>query len=163
MMDYTDFLKSKIAIAPDTGFDVEDSEMTPGLKPHVRDSVKWMVKGGNRALFSSFGLHKTVTQIEACRIIVKRIGGKALIVCPLQIDIVERVINRFSNPGDVVLDPFAGLFTVPNVAIKMGRKGLGFELNAESFKDGVAYLKGVESQINAPTLFDMLEEEAPAI
>ena len=34
-------------------------------------------------------------------------------ICPLQFDIVERVINRYSNPGDIALDPFAGLFTVP--------------------------------------------------
>jgi hypothetical protein len=78
-------------------------------------------------------------------------------ICPLQIDIVERVINRYSNPGDVVYDPFAGLFTVPNIAVKMGRYGIGHELNFESFKDGVAYLKGVESQVNAPTLFDFIE------
>lgn len=84
-LPYEDFLKSKIAIAPDSGFEVTDDMMTPGLKPHVRDSVKWMVKGGNRALFSSFGLHKTVTQLEACRLIVKEKGGKALIVCPLNV------------------------------------------------------------------------------
>jgi DNA modification methylase len=84
-MIYSDFLKSKIAIAPDSGFEIRDEDMTPGLKPHVRDSVKWMVKGGNRALFSSFGLHKTVTQLEACRLIVKEKSGKALIVCPLNV------------------------------------------------------------------------------
>ena len=38
-------------------------------------------------------------------------------VCPLQLDIVERLINRYSNPGDVVLDPFGGLMTVPLVAV----------------------------------------------
>ena len=34
-------------------------------------------------------------------------------VCPLQLDIVERIINRYSNKGDLVLDPFGGLMTVP--------------------------------------------------
>lgn len=103
MMDYIDFLKSKIAIAPDSGFEVTEEMMTPGLKPHVRDSIKWMVKGGNRALFSSFGLHKTVTQLEACRIITKQKGGKALIVCPLNVvDEFKSDAERFFSDVDPV-------------------------------------------------------------
>ena len=102
-MEYIDFLKSKIAIAPDSGFEVSDEMMTPGLKPHVRDSVKWMVKGGNRALFSSFGLHKTVTQLEACRIITKEKNGKALIVCPLNVvDEFKSDAERFFTDVDPV-------------------------------------------------------------
>ena len=50
-------------------------------------------------------------------------------ICPLQIDIVERIINRYSNAGDTVLDPFGGLMTVPKVAVDMGRFGIGMELN----------------------------------
>lgn len=83
--DYGEFLKSKIKIAPDSGFEVLDSEINPILKPHERDSVKWMVKGGRRALFSAFGLGKTITQLEAVRIILSREQGKALIVCPLNV------------------------------------------------------------------------------
>jgi hypothetical protein len=75
-------------------------------------------------------------------------------ICPLQIDIVERIINRYSNPGDVVFDPFAGLFTVPVTAMKMGRKGWGIELNVDYFRDGVGYCKAAEAGINMPTLFD---------
>lgn len=79
-------------------------------------------------------------------------------VCPLQIDIVERIINRYSNPGEVVFDPFAGLFTVPVTAVKMGRKGYGIELNSDYFRDGVGYLKAAEAEISMPTLFDFLAE-----
>lgn len=81
-------------------------------------------------------------------------------VCPLQIDIVERIINRYSNPGDVVLDPFGGLMTVPYMAVKMGRKGYGIELNADYFRDGVGYLKAAEIDASMPTLFDFMEEDA---
>ena len=56
---------------------------------------------------------------------------QVLHVCPLQIDIVERIINRYSNPGELVLDPFGGLMTVPLTAIKLGRKGYGIELNPD--------------------------------
>jgi DNA modification methylase len=78
-------------------------------------------------------------------------------VCPLQIDIVERIINRYSNEGDTVLDMFAGLMTVPKVAIENGRRGYGIELNSDYFRDGVGYCKGAEEQIETPTLFDFLE------
>lgn len=78
-------------------------------------------------------------------------------VCPLQLDIVERLINRYSNKGDVIFDPFAGLFTVPKCAVEMGRYGIGTELNVDYFRDGVGYLKGAETEIDTPTLFDFLE------
>ena len=79
-------------------------------------------------------------------------------VCPLQLDIVERIINRYSNPGDLVLDPFGGLMTVPLVAIRHGRRGYGIELNPDYFRDGVGYLKAEESKDNQITLFDFIGE-----
>ena len=65
--------------------------------------------------------------------------------CPLQLDIVERIINRYSNEGDTVLDPFGGLMTVPYMAVKMDRKGVGIELNADYFRDGLGYLETAQS------------------
>lgn len=78
-------------------------------------------------------------------------------VCPLQLDIVERIINRYSNSGDTVYDPFGGIMTVPMVAVKMGRYGKGCELNPDYFRDGVGYLQATEDEIEAPTLFDYLK------
>ena len=83
MKDYIEFLKSKIDIAQDSGFSISPDDVNPVLKPHARDAVMWAVKGGRRALFESFGLHKTVQQLEYCRIITEKAGGKALIVLPL--------------------------------------------------------------------------------
>ena len=71
-------------------------------------------------------------------------------VCPLQLDIVERIINRYSNPGDVVYDPFGGLMTVPMMAVKMGRYGIGCELNNGYFRDGVGYLRSAEEDRDEP-------------
>lgn len=81
---------------------------------------------------------------------------QAMHVCPLQLDIVERIINRYSNPGDLVLDPFGGLMTVPLMAIKHGRKGYGIELNPDYFRDGVGYLKAEENKDNQISLFDII-------
>lgn len=83
-------------------------------------------------------------------------------VCPLQIDIVDRLIYRFSNPGDVVLDPFGGLMTVPYRALHLGRQGRAFELNAGYFLDGVKYLEAAERELSMPTLFDLLDGEEGA-
>lgn len=85
--------------------------------------------------------------------------GEQMHVCPLQIDIVERIINRYSNEGDVVFDPFAGLMTVPMTAVKMNRNGYGIELNVDYFRDGVGYLQAAEDEIEIPTLFDFLREK----
>ena len=78
-------------------------------------------------------------------------------VCPLQLDIVERIINRYSNEGDMVLDPFGGLMTVPMTAVKMKRYGYGIELSCDYFRDGVEYLQEAENEIETPTLFDFME------
>jgi hypothetical protein len=75
-------------------------------------------------------------------------------VCPLQIDIVDRIITRFSNKGDMVLDPFGGLGTVAYRAVALGRKGYSVELNAGYWADSVRYCTRIENEINTPTLFD---------
>lgn len=83
-------------------------------------------------------------------------------VCPLQLDIVERIINRYSNEDDVVYDPFGGLMTVPMTAIKMGRYGKGCELNPDYFRDGVGYCQSAEDEMDTPTLFDFFPEVIPS-
>lgn len=88
-MDYIDFLKNKMAISHNQGFDINEDELTPTLYPHVKDTVRWAIKGGCRAIFSSFGMQKTVTQLEILRFIVKHEGGNGLVVCP------KRVVVEF--------------------------------------------------------------------
>lgn len=75
-------------------------------------------------------------------------------VCPLQFDIVDRLIERYSNKGEVVYDPFGGLMTVPYRAILKGRKGEASELNTAYFFDGVQYLRSAEREFSMPSLFD---------
>lgn len=82
-------------------------------------------------------------------------------VCPLQLDIVNRLITRYSNPGDVVMDPFAGIFTVPHCAIHLGRRGWGIELCREYWRCGVGYCEQAEREQQMPTLFDFLSESNP--
>lgn len=81
-------------------------------------------------------------------------------VCPLQFDIVDRLIERYSNKGEIVYDPFAGLGTVPVRAIALGRIGGGSELNPAYFLDQVHYLRAEEKQFAMPSLFDLETEPA---
>ena len=87
-------------------------------------------------------------------------GGRQMHVCPLQLDIVERLINRYSNPGETVYDPFGGIMTVPFMAVEMGREGMATELNPDYFRDGLGYLRQADAKRDVPTLFDYLEEGA---
>lgn len=74
-------------------------------------------------------------------------------ICPLQFDIVDRVIERYTNKGELVFDPFGGIATVPYRAIKLGRVGKSTELNHEYWIDGLSYLRAMEHNILSPTLF----------
>lgn len=78
-------------------------------------------------------------------------------ICPLQLDLIERLINRFTMKGDLVDDPFGGLFSTAYKALEMERKAISTELNPEYYDDGLFYLKSIEYKINVPTLFDCLE------
>lgn len=80
-------------------------------------------------------------------------------VCPLQKDVVLRLIERYSNPGDVILDPFGGVMTVPYVAIEAGRRGVGIELNPQYWAYGKMFLERLERDMSVPTLFDLMEAE----
>ena len=83
IMDYKEFLRSKIELARDTGFEVDRKDLNPALMEHQKDAVQWALRGGKRALFESYGLGKTVQELEFCYQAVKHNGGKAMIVCPL--------------------------------------------------------------------------------
>lgn len=84
MLDYEAFIKSKAVSAARVGFDVQESEVNPLLKPHQNACVRWAIAGGRRALFEAFGLGKSVQQLEAVRLVLKKLGGgRGLIVLPL--------------------------------------------------------------------------------
>lgn len=83
MSDYESFLKEKVNFGKHYGFDVDVVDISPILKDHQRDIVKWAVYGGRRAIFAAFGLGKSVMQLETLRLIIEREGGKGLIIAPL--------------------------------------------------------------------------------
>ncbi len=97
---YEQFLRQKIKLASFNGFDVPLEQINPSLKPHTRDIVKWAVKGGNRAIFASFGLHKTATQLEILRQIgLRYTDAYRLQVLPLGVrqEFTREVAERFTG------------------------------------------------------------------
>lgn len=81
--------------------------------------------------------------------------GKEMHLCPMQFDLADRVIEQFSMPGEVVLDPFGGLMTVPYRSILKGRHSIGIELSYRYFLDGAAYCKAAAERKAMPTLFNL--------
>jgi hypothetical protein len=131
-----------------------------GLGDHLREAGKLPVDfmllqppSWHPDVWTDVARMRTLNMIQAQK-------GKEQHLCPLQFDIVDRLIGRYSNEGDAVFDPFAGIMTVPYRAMKLGRFGIGVELNAGYWSDGVTYLQAEERASSAPSLFDALEAVA---
>jgi SNF2 family DNA or RNA helicase len=80
-LEYVEFLREKANF--DHQYGVEPGPVNEVLKPHQRDIVQWAVRGGRRAIFASFGLGKSIMQLETLRLTLAVAGGSGLIVCPL--------------------------------------------------------------------------------
>lgn len=74
-------------------------------------------------------------------------------ICPLQLDTIERAICLWSNTGDTVLTPFMGIGSEVYQAIKMGRKGIGFELKESYFNLAIRNIKTIEIEKKQKSLF----------
>lgn len=74
-------------------------------------------------------------------------------ICPLQLDVIERCIKLWTNPGDTVLTPFGGIGSEVYEALKMGRKGIGIELKSVYFQQAVKNCINAES-LEQQSLFD---------
>lgn len=72
-------------------------------------------------------------------------------ICPLQLDVIDRCLRLYSNPGDLVLDPFNGIGSTGHQAIKMGRRYIGVELKPEYAAQAARFLEDAEA--SQDTLF----------
>ena len=75
-------------------------------------------------------------------------------ICPLQLDFIERCIRLWSNPGETVLSPFAGIGSEGHVAIGKGRRFIGCELKPSYWETAVNNLERAEIESKMPNLFD---------
>lgn len=77
-------------------------------------------------------------------------------ICPLQLDVIERAMELWTNPGDTFLSPFAGIGSEVYTAVKMGRRGIGVELKDSYFRQAVINCRCAENSAEEPTLFDII-------
>lgn len=87
-------------------------------------------------------------------------------ICPLQLDVIERCIDLWSNPGDTVLSPFAGIGSETYCAVTMGRKAVGIELKPSYYKVNAENMRIAEAKFATKerSLFEINEiyEDAEA-
>lgn len=79
-------------------------------------------------------------------------------ICPLQLDLIERVIRLWSNRGETVLTPFLGIGSEVYSAVKLGRRGIGCELKPSYWRTAVNNLTGLEAEMSLPSLFDTSDD-----
>ncbi len=79
-------------------------------------------------------------------------------ICPLQLDVIERAVQLWTNPGEVVFSPFAGIGSEGYEALRLDRKFVGVELKESYFQVARRNLEKIVAQKTQATLFDALEE-----
>lgn len=75
-------------------------------------------------------------------------------ICPLQLDLIERTIRLWSNRGELVLSPFAGIGSEGAVAVRHGRRFVGCELKPSYWQTATVNLRTAENDAKVPSLFD---------
>ena len=78
-------------------------------------------------------------------------------IAPLQLDVIERIVNLYSNPNDVVFTPFMGIGSEVYQPVKMGRRAIGIELKDAYFEQAVKNMKSLEDEQAQTSIFDFLQ------
>jgi len=81
-------------------------------------------------------------------------------ICPMPLDLIERCLTLYSNPGDLVIDPFNGIGSTGYQAVKMGRRYIGIELKPEYAKQAARFLEQAEGE--SATLFSLTSSDSHA-
>jgi DNA modification methylase len=77
-------------------------------------------------------------------------------VCPLQLEVIRRCVRLYSNPGDVVIDPFGGIGSTGHIALEEKRRSVLVELKESYFRELVKNMRVAEQLAGQPTLFDLM-------
>lgn len=100
------------------------------------------------------GIWTNISETKTLQYYKARADNDEKHICPLQLETIERCIKLYSNPGDIVLDPFLGIGSTIFQALNFGRKGIGIELKESYFNIAIKNLNLIEEKNK--TLFDIL-------
>lgn len=159
-MDYKTFIDSKSRISESYGFEVPAENLHPRLFDFQRDIVRWVLAKGRAAIFADCGLGKTLMQLSWASEVAQHEGKPVLILAPLAVsaqtvaegqrfgipvhlcekaeDVMPGInITNYEKLDRFDTSVFAGIGSVPIVALQMGRRTMGFELKESYFKQAV--------------------------
>lgn len=169
-MNYQDFIASKAIVHRSSGVQVKPEDVNSLLFPFQRDLTCWAARKGRAAIFADTGLGKTFMQLEWARPIWYGIKESDTLqvaaargrdddrhICPLQLGTIERCVRLWSNPGELVCSPFAGIGSEGYEALRHGRRFIGCELKKEYFDVACRNLREAEVTKGMATLFDLTE------
>lgn len=130
MSDFSEYhrmIASKRIAAVPTGIR-RTLELNPAMFDYQAACTQFALRAGRSALFLDTGM------------------GKSL--CPLQLDVIQRCLELYTNPNDVVYSPFTGIGSEGFVSLREGRRFIGTELKSAYFKQAVKNLK--EAELRGP-------------
>ena len=81
-------------------------------------------------------------------------------VHPLQLDVIDRIVELYSNPNEVVLTPFMGVGSEVFSPVSMGRKAIGIELKDSYYKQAILNCQEAEKRFKASVKQEKLDFDA---
>ena len=99
-----------------------------------------------------------INQMKVLNVEIAREAKDERHLAPLQLDLIERLIHWYTNPGELVFDPFGGVGSTPYTAVKLGRRGVASELKPAYWRLACKYIRQAELENAQPTLFELAAE-----
>lgn len=99
-----------------------------------------------------------INQSDTLNVIAARENRDERHICPLQLPVIERLVNLYTNPDDVVFTPFMGIGSEVYQSVLMGRRGIGIELKESYFNCAVENLENAELANAQTSIFDFVGE-----
>lgn len=99
-----------------------------------------------------------INQSDTLNVQAARDGRDERHICPLQLPVIERLVNLYTNPNDIVFTPFMGIASEVYQAVKMGRRGIGIELKESYFRCACDNMESLDMEKNQMDIFDFIGE-----
>lgn len=133
----------------------------PGENPepvtHTNESFpvgQWQIYASPIWEYEHSPIWMDINQSDTLNVRAARDGRDERHICPLQLPVIERLVELYTNPGDIVFTPFLGIGSEVYQSVLMGRKGIGIELKPSYFRCAVENCKNAELANNQVSIFD---------
>ena len=97
-----------------------------------------------------------INQSDTLNVRAARDGRDERHICPLQLPVIERLVELYTNEGDIVFTPFMGIGSEVYQSVKMKRKGIGIELKPTYFDCAVRNMKMLDDEQAQTSIFDFI-------